>query len=418
MSQKKRFRIPSIHIKSNTKGTSNELSFSVLEAARGSKNKTNQDSPSVGEVDLYTVPGHKGRPKGAPTKNESLLYQSESLARHHKKAKQTWKSKPATMDKGPSAWFRGIDSKWVSIGIKAVLAVLAIALVVFLGYLITRFFQGETLEQTYHRNQLDAAIIAVSETDEAFEALQVLADDLLGSHPDEEKIITEQRSKVSDTLTSVEAQARDASQNLKDREDQQAAGNVVSSITSRAALWNAGLKLIDEAAAAKAAKVSMDEGWKLTLEGDGLLKNAAAEILGATKESIETAQNSTMAARSAFEQAKACFMEVQNIYPAYDAKLFVDYAAKRLEACDYAIASNQALLDHDTDRAQEQNEAYNKTDAEAVLLVDEFPKDPVSDIDEVFANSIEQNKKIYQTTLSQTENTDAFIRDYLGADKK
>lgn len=418
MSRQKRFHIPSIHIKSHTKGTSNELSFSVLDAARDSRSKANQDKPSVGELDLYTVRGHKGKPKGAPKKNEALLYQSDSLAHHHKKAKRTWKSKAAPIKSTTSSGFMGVATKKrFSLG-KVVLGFGALAVVVALVVFATKLFQSETLEQAYYQNQLDGAIAAVGKTDEAFAALQVLADDLLGSHPDEEKIITDQRIKVGETLASVEDQARQASEHLKDRYDQQAAGNIVASITSRTALWNVGLSLVDEAAAAKAAKASMEEGWNLTLEGDGLLKNAATEILGAMRSSIETAQNSTMAAQSAFEQARTCFTEVQNTYPAYDIAPFITYVDKRLEACAYAVASNQALLDHDVELAQEQNDAYNKADSEAVLLADELPRNPVFTIDEAFTNNIEQNKKIYQTTLSQTENTDAFIRDYLGGDKK
>lgn len=418
MNSQKRFHMPSIHIKSHTKGTSNELSLSVLDAARDVSSKNNAETTSVGGVDLYTVPGHRGKPKGAPKKNESLLYQSDSLAQHHKRAKRTWKSKAAPVSTTSPSGFMGVTAKkQVSIS-KVLLALGCLALVIVVGSFAAKFFQNDALEQAYHREQLNNAITAVSDTDNAFEALQVLANDLLGTHPDEEQIITDQRTKVSETLASVEAQAREASQHLKNRDDQQAAGNVVASITSRTALWNAGLALIDEAAAAKAAKTYMDEGWTLALNGDGFLKNAATEILGATKNSIETAQNSTMAAKSAFEEARTSFMEVQNIYPAYDASQFVTYAEKRITACDQAIASNQALLDHDTQLAQEQNDAYNQTDAEAVLLADELPRNPVSTIDDVFEENIEQNKKIYQTALSQTENTDAFIRDYLGADKK
>lgn len=418
MSKQKRFHIPSIHIKSHTKGTSNELSFSVLDAARDSQSKASQDKLSVGELDLYTVRGHKGKPKGAPKKNEALLYQSDSLAHHHKKAKRTWKSKAAPIKSNTSSGFMGVvTKKRFSLG-KVVIGLGTLAIVAAMVVFATKLFQSETLEQAYYQNQLDGAIAAVSQTDEAFAALQILADDLLGSHPDEEKIIADQRTRVGDTLSSVEDQARQASEHLKDRYDQQAAGNIVASITSRTALWNVGLSLVDEAAAAKAAKASMEEGWNLTLEGDGLLKNAATEILGAMRSSIETAQNSTMAAQGAFEQARTYFTEVQNIYPAYDIAPFITYVDKRLEACTYAVASNQALLDHDVELAQEQNDAYNKADSEAVLLADELPRNPVSTINEAFTNNIEQNKKIYQTTLSQTENTDAFIRDYLGGDKK
>lgn len=418
MSKRNRFHIPSIHIKSHTKGTSNELSFSVLDAARDSQNKASQETTSVGGVDLFTVAGHRGKPKGAPKKNESLLYQSDSLAQHHKRAKRTWKSKAAPVSSDYAPGLAGTQAKRQFFLLKILIAVGVVVLLVLLGSFAAQFLKNEVSEQAYYQEQLNSAIVAVSETDVAFDALQVLANDLLGSHPDEEAIITDQRAKVSETLTSVEAQARQASQNLKNRDDQQAAGNVVASITSRIALWNAGLALIDEAAAAKAAKASMETGWDLTLEGDGLLKNAATEILGATKNSIETAQNSTMEAKNAFTQAHASFMEVQNIYPAYDARPFVDYTDKRLAACDYAIASNQALLDHDTQVAQEQNDAYNKADSEAVLLADALPRNPVATIDEAFKKNIEQNQKVYQTTLSQTENTDAFIRDYLGADKK
>ena len=58
------------HIKRNTEGTSNEISFSVLDAAKNSLDGEGSSSP-FGTISLFTLPGKK-KHISTPSKDEGL----------------------------------------------------------------------------------------------------------------------------------------------------------------------------------------------------------------------------------------------------------------------------------------------------------------------------------------------------------
>ncbi len=72
-----KFGMHSLHVKSNTKGTSNEISFSVLDAKKNAQDQENarQGKPltgnPLGKIALFSLSGTK-KVKGAPTREEGL----------------------------------------------------------------------------------------------------------------------------------------------------------------------------------------------------------------------------------------------------------------------------------------------------------------------------------------------------------
>ena len=64
------------HIKKHTRGTSNEISFSVLDAAKnaldGDANDKQKHAPFSGRISLFTLPGRRKKPAGTPTKERGL----------------------------------------------------------------------------------------------------------------------------------------------------------------------------------------------------------------------------------------------------------------------------------------------------------------------------------------------------------
>ncbi|MFR9259562.1 MAG: hypothetical protein ACLVMH_11790 [Christensenellales bacterium] len=64
------------HIKRHTRGTSNEISFSVLDAA---KNALEGDDDGLkhrpGRISLFTLPGKRKKPAPTPTKERGCRFQ-------------------------------------------------------------------------------------------------------------------------------------------------------------------------------------------------------------------------------------------------------------------------------------------------------------------------------------------------------
>ncbi|NHM13930.1 hypothetical protein [Xiamenia xianingshaonis] len=402
------------HVKRHTKGTSNEISLSVLDAAKNAvRPGRHKDDPKVGTVSLFTVPGFRKKPKGAPKKDESLLYDT-GIGRR-KRARGTWKSRPAHASDAAAPTERGGALRWLaSFGAVAFVVAASIGLVA-LG---ASFVSKDVSHQSYQSDRLDTAIAGLQETDEVFESLDVLVNDPFGSHPEEEELVYARRSAVGDSLAEADAAAREASENLRDNREKEVAANAVATAASRTNLWNVGLSVVDEARAARAARECVEEGWQAVLDADIHLKKAASLVSDTTDENIRRANEETNAASASLQQAVSLFMEAQNAYPSYDVALFLDYLQKRIESCGYALASNQALLDRDKETAQAQNDAYNQADQEAVELAEGLPNNPVASVKDVFEASVADKMKDYETARSQTGNADAFIRDYLGEQGK
>ncbi len=402
------------HVKRHTKGTSNEISLSVLDAAKNAvRTGRRKDDPKVGTVSLFTVPGLRKKPKGAPKKDESLLY--DTGVEQRKRSRGTWKSRPAPAGGTPAPAAHGGMVRWLArFGAVALVVAASIGLVA----LAASFVSKDVSQQSYQSDRLDAAIAGLQETDEVFEALDVLVNDPFGSHPEEEELVYARRSAVGDGLAEADAAAREASANLRDNQEKEVAANAVATAAYRTNLWNVGLSLVDEAAAARAACECVEDGWQAVLDADMRLKKAASLVSDTTDDNVRRANEETDAASASLQQAVSLFMEAQNAYPSYDVTPFLDYVQKRIESCGYALASNQALLDRDKETAQAQNDAYNEADREAVELAESLPSNPVASVKDVFEEQTADKMKDYETARSQTGNADAFIRDYLGEQSK
>lgn len=96
----------------------------------------------------------------------------------------------------------------------------------------------------------------------------------------------------------------------------------------------------------------------------------------------------------------------------------MSYIDKRLEAQGYAIESNDALINRDTQAATEHNDAYNNAEKQAGELAEKLPEDPDELVVEAFESKTASSREMYENARSQAQSADAFIRDYLGTFNK
>ena len=117
------------------------------------------------------------------------------------------------------------------------------------------------------------------------------------------------------------------------------------------------------------------EAWQQTGEADSLAREAA-QLAG------ENSQEAITRSTELSNEASALFSDVRATIEALaqeDARWIerqIAYLDKRIEALEYAVASNDALLARDTAVAVEQNDAYNAADKEATSLAAALPIDP------------------------------------------
>ena len=429
------------HIKKHTRGTSNEISFSVLDAAKnaldGDGSEKQKHGP--GRIALFTLPGRHKKPAPTPTKERGLPLSTGdfvsvddgastskmgALPSAARPTSQTEKSSPAPLAVVPAKPKRSPEeeiarrkarrrlSKWLAV---AVIVVVSIGLLGAGGMYLYRDYQS----QQGHVAVLDDALSLVKEADETIQQLdEVVTDPFAEGSEEQRTAIQAQLEAVERKLQDADEKARAVSLELNGAREKEAANQAVAGIAARFTLVEQGQLLMNAATEAQSAAEDVDAAWKTVLEGDDLARQAAQLVTETTPENVEASKNKTNEALAAFDEAYAAFLNVQATYPQADLTQFVDYIAKRQESLGYAIASDDAILAKNKEEATAQNNAYNIADAEAATLAKALPDDPSSIVDEAFEDATSDVAKAYSTARLQARSADAFISDYLGAGSK
>ena len=405
------------HIKRHTRGTSNEISFSVLDAA---KNALEGDDDGLkhrpGRISLFTLPGKRKKPAPTPTKERGLPLSTGGfvsvddsgptsklgmIAPPPRSSGSTEKNPSTTLAVAPVKPKRSPEeeialrkarrrlSKWLAI---AVVVVVSAGLLSAGGVYLYRDYQT----QQGHVAVLDDALLLVKEADETIEKLDEVVKNPFADGSDEQRVdIQAQLEDVEGKLQDADEKARTVSLELNGAREKEAANQTVAAIAARYTLVEQGQLLMNAATEAQLAAEQVDRAWKTVLKGDDLARQAAQLVTETT-----------------------AFSDVQSTYASADFSQYFDYIGKRQESLGYAIASDDAILAKNKEEATAQNNAYNIADAEAAVLAKSLPEDPAVIIDETFAEATADVAKAYSTARLQARSADAFISDYLGAESK
>ena len=450
------------HIKRHTVGTSNEISFSVLDAAKneleGDVGKDAAARPSrFGHVSLFTLPLRRKKSIATPTKERGLLLSSGEFASAEN---PTPASSLGTVDVGsPKSDVAGLTTvptgaprKTAAAGSAAPAAgapapvpsklvrspeeeialrkarrrlhrMLAATLVVVVGLCLAGA-GGWYLYQDHQRHlhqvaQLDEALDLIREADETVVALDgIVANPLdAGSLAQADSVLAKLPAALAQ-LEEADAAARRVSVDLRESDDKEAANQTVAATGARTALIESGRQIVEQAQRADEAARAVREAWQRVVEADGLARDAAALVADTTAEHVTASKDKTNAAVGAFADAQAALEALDSAYADVDLASPLDYVAKRIEAMGYALASDDAFLAKNKEEAVAQNDAYNRADAEAATLAAGLPDDVAQLVFDAYDQATGTLFETYSTARSQAGAADAFLRDYLGTTSK
>lgn len=412
------------HIKRRTEGTSNELSFSVLDAAKNAQlNGGEDDLPLVGEVSLFTLAGKKSRRSGF-YRGHAIMSAFPQKGRKRKidvqEKKQLQAIKPETATKRNNTFEQEIARRKKQRRIRNLTAMLLIVVTSVLlivtgtGY----FYHAHKTEQTYIQT-LNDAIDLLTETDNAMLELdEELQDPFDSVSKNKLTSLTTTTQEADYTLKEADDLAKSASVNLANTNEQNIASQTVSAVSARISMIEYGLEILNEAYRAKSSAQQMMDGWYAVAEADEQVRSAAALVEDPTTENVEASIEQTNNAITSLTEASQLISQAQQNYPAVNRDPYIAYINKRIEALKYAIASDQALLDRNKEEAQAQNDAYNQVDQEAVLLAQDLDEDPMAGYEKAFDQATQQTYQAFEAARTQASASDAEIRDYLGKQTK
>lgn len=461
------------HLKRHTVGTSNEISFSVLDAAKNAIDPPadKERGPRIsgsGRVWLFTLPLHRKKAIATPMKQKGLPLSTGEFASAEEASSVSLGARgPRSPGPGP-ADFAGEARGSRAIASSQALAPSSSRAGSVLGssgtWYSTRVYEGgqrrspeeeisrRKVRRRRHRmlaallviliglglagaggfylykdhqtrqaqiGQLDGALALISEADEAIVAMdaaiaQPLGDSELASMDE----LIQRLPETQSALDEADRIAREVSVAMRDSTGKEAANQAVSAISARRAMLDYGMQVMESARKADEAAQGVSEAWQEVLRADGLARDAAALVLDTTDERVRASREKTEEATAAFSSAQESLVRAGELYPEADLSAYEDYIAKRLEAMGYAAASDDAFLAKNKEDAVTNNDAYNRADAEAVTIADDLPEDIATPVNEAFERVSKPLLDTYATARLQAGSADAFLRDYLGRGSK
>lgn len=440
------------HVKKSTRGTSNELSFSVLDAARNAlddgKDPSSDQARGFGRIRLFTLPIGRRKPPATPKKDElaalmggsspvpsstsstpSLVKPVESdkpsseapavpLPQAEPKAPKPAQPSPSRFERAPRstgrtseeeiAWRKARRRKG-----KILAGVLCAVIIVALAGAGLLYLYQDNVRYQQNTQLLQESADALTSTDEFLLALDDALKDPLGDQA--ETFFNDRQgdlASIGSSLQLAESKADEAMQGLRETVEREAADALMATSAARQTLVDQGWRILEDSVGMKSLYERVGEAWQQTGEADSLAREAAQLAGENSQEAITRSTELSNEASSLFSDVRATMEVLAQEDAEVDLSAQIAYLDKRIEALGYAVASNDALLARDTAAAVEQNDAYNAADKEAASLAAALPIDPGQPVLDALEERLADPIEAYEAARGQASTSDAFLRDY------
>ena len=440
------------HVKKSTRGTSNELSFSVLDAARNAlddgKDPSSDQARGFGRIRLFTLPIGRRKPPATPKKDElaalmggsspvpsstsstpSLVKPVESdkpsseapavpLPQAEPKAPKPAQPSPSRFERAPRstgrtseeeiAWRKARRRKG-----KILAGVLCAVIIVALAGAGLLYLYQDNVRYQQNTQLLQESADALTSTDEFLLALDEALQDPLS---DQAETFFNDRpgdlASIGSSLQLAESKADEAMQGLRETVEREAADALMATSAARQTLVDQGWTILEDSIGMKSLYERVGEAWQQTGEADSLAREAAQLAGENSQEAITRSTELSNEAAALFSDVRATMEVLAQEDAEVDLSAQIAYLDKRIEALGYAVASNDALLARDTAAAVEQNDAYNAADKEAASLAAALPIDPGQPVLDALEERLADPIEAYEAARGQASTSDAFLRDY------
>ena len=453
-----------LHLKRNTKGSSNELSFDVLDAARNDLDSKKRKGsrfviPTPQTVRpvatkapdtnaTATAPEPPKAPKPSKEAKPAKPARGEKAARKHKQREAEREEKRKKKERKKLNSTKLLDtstdqsvkpSRGTSHGVKknaslstvpeverrkksrharrvrmgviaAVFVVVAIGVGAFLGY---QYYQGRvTFENRYAE-----MVSCISDVDKDLVELEAILAKSPADVTDEdvttiEKLVPQVKDGLQRVTPQIDVLAKDATR----EKDMLALEYAASAVDGRLDMVGFSERLSGLYAKANKASAEANEAWGLVSSADQLARESVAEANAAsTEEALNASKEKTQQAIERIEEARK---QLEDVAAIYDGAIFssqISYLDKRKEALEHEVLVNEALLAGDRQRAIDENDAYNAADEEAVRIASTLPASPSAQARSSYDAKILATKDSYKGTREEVTRADANIRSYLAS---
>ena len=433
MGKKDRKTTHAAHIKRRTEGTSNELSFSVLDAAK------NNAASEVGELKkpltfFKRIPAisfglSRRKPQGTPTKEEFLPISERGLPLSTASSLSEagiplLSSKPLSAQGGELS--RAGDNSNLQPAEEVLrrkiarrqrrrtmtLLVMGAVMILFVAAGVFAFTVFNTNES--HLEYLEQASHKVATTDDAITNLNYFVESSKPLSSVDLQALATSLDETTESLNEAGRLVERSRSGISLPEDKKALEQIQVAIDSRIIMITNGKKLLQARYEKEQGVQTMQQAWADVLHADSLAKEAAVVVMNTTNENVVSSQKKTEQSLDLFQASLETVNEIATYSINADLTTIKNYLQKRIDSVAYALASDEALLGLNKQEAQAQNEAYNTADSEAVVLARQLPSDPAQPILDAYIRTTDSLRVAYMQARGQANSSDSFLRDYFG----
>ena len=369
-----------LHIKQRTAGSSNELSFDVLDHRRSEADGKSARVSRMPKIPSFAQGSYHGVAGTSALSGQAEVKKRKKVRHFHR-------------------------LRFQIVCVVAVVALVAAA--VYAGLQLQEQHAGFS-------GRVGGLVSRLAETDGTLVEIDALMADPL------DEAQAERRAKALDAMPqastelnriSVDAQAL-ASAALNEK-DELAVSQVNDAARYRASMLAAASRAFGEANEMRNQVARANEIWNDVLNADQLAREAGAIANKAsTQEATQQALDETREARDSFVNDLADLQSMSSQF-GVDFSEQERYLNKRIESLDYAVETGEALLAGNREAATAANEAYNAADVEAARLAEALPLSMTELVQNCFEQDIATCQREYDETRALVIQVDSNIRDYL-----
>lgn len=413
-----------LHIKGHTAGSSNELSFDVLDNARkgldepmrkrrgfgwgGRGRRGAQGSRGLHASALEEKPAAEGNvpfTRGTVTVTSS----DEMLQR----------SRRGTSARGGlfgGGFARGASGSGAPRGARrvvgTVLATLAVIAIICAGILINHQLYLDRLDFT---NRLVVLASEISQIDKDLVQADLLARDPLGDES-REKI-----SSVLGKLPGIESELAGIQEEAAAIRAAEPVGynpaaleEVESAVDARIALIGEAAKLLDVANQTNNNIAAAETAWQAVLDSTELANQATSLANeAASQDALVESKDIAQRALAGYQEASSKLQALQDGLPGLNLAAHLRFIDTKIEALRYEITVDDALLAQDRTAAQDANLAYNATEDEAASQASLITEPPAASVRNLMQERIEELEAAYDAVRETVIAADSTLRNRL-----
>ena len=373
-----------LHLKRNTAGSSNELSFDVLDAASADANAKRDSRGIAGQV-LPRPQSSKGSFHGV--KGQATLSGQDEVVRR----KRTRRNH--------------------AVLIGAICAILVLGAIGAAAYFGTQYYHSV---QGFSE-RFDGLVQHFVKADECMTSVDALMTDPATASKEVRQSVSKKSADTVSELEQLKEQVELDRNYAVNEHDETALDQAILAADARLAMIDVATRTLAVVDASNAAASDAAAIWNDVLDADQAARKAtSAANKAGDDDAIAKARDATSQARENLNAALQSLQALGASYEGLDFSAQVKYLETRLGALDHAIATGDALLAGKSKRAIKENDAYNKADKKAADLAEKLPLSLQDTVDKVFLPQLEALQAEYETARNQAIEADSLIREYRG----